>query len=106
MDREVDRRRQKARSDFAHASRFRGEQLPVIQLLERHQQRRHQNDGDDQGNAEDRRFAHASLAPASKSRRSTCSAMKSAVFLTVSASRSEEHTSELQSLMRISYAVF
>src|SRR3546814_5001171 len=33
-------------------------------------------------------------------------AVSSASFRSASASRSEEHTSELQSLMRISYAVF
>src|SRR3546814_1228561 len=56
--------------------------------------------------------ATSSRSPASKSRSAVATesrgSMKMALFAVMggAASRSEEHTSELQSLMRISYAVF
>src|SRR3546814_3984126 len=49
---------------------------------------------------------HAALGRAGKHDAMTIAPSYAAVLRQVTAARSEEHTSELQSLMRISYAVF
>src|SRR3546814_5579751 len=52
---------------------------------------------------------HAAIMSAAPSAPATCAwrrALRIIAALLVASSRSEEHTSELQSLMRISYAVF
>src|SRR3546814_7655907 len=46
------------------------------------------------------------MSISTRSRRTSCTARPDSACCTRSANRSEEHTSELQSLMRISYAVF
>src|SRR3546814_7879508 len=59
---------------------------------------------DSRGKAKSRRSRYGKLFPARKGILGSPHIMKK--FAAIAVARSEEHTSELQSLMRISYAVF
>src|SRR3546814_5439336 len=85
-----------------------GEAVELEPDIERHQVARRRHDAHAERGEQDQRRIFGAHAAAEKARRDHTADEAGGVDqqLRETAERSEEHTSELQSLMRISYAVF